>query len=258
MTSMPASRMPRRPASASRAASPGRWCGPARRRAPRLGRRAMTASVSISSTTTPRYSMRTPGDDLEAVEQLPGARPAVGLDEADHEVGAAFHAPVPLLEHARTSCRPRAPCPGRRAGCRAQAGRARRCARASARRSGRWSTPATRSWLSEPVQVEVDLEHVDRSGPRRPSSGCSVCRSMAAWTSATGMPRAAAMRSAWYAGSLGADVRIEPGPRGWSRGPPGPGASPWAARRRSTSAVTRSMSFWLVGARLEPDDALAS
>ena len=64
-----------------------------------VGRRARMASVSISSTTTPRYSIRRRGHDLEAVEQLEGVRPAVRLDEADDEVRAPLAASMALLEH---------------------------------------------------------------------------------------------------------------------------------------------------------------
>ncbi len=38
----------------------------------------------------------------------------------------------------------------------------------------------------------------------------------------------------------------------------GSGASGFSLRRRSTSAVTRSRSFFDVGPRFEPDDAVAS
>ena len=39
------------------------------------------------------------GHDLEVAELLRGARPAVGLDEADDHVGAALVAPATLVEH---------------------------------------------------------------------------------------------------------------------------------------------------------------
>ena len=40
-----------------------------------------------------------PGQDLEALQQLDRPRPAVGLDETDDDVGAALLAPMRLLEH---------------------------------------------------------------------------------------------------------------------------------------------------------------
>ena len=40
-----------------------------------------------------------PGHDLEVAELLGGARPTVGLDEPDHDVGATLVAPAALVEH---------------------------------------------------------------------------------------------------------------------------------------------------------------
>ncbi len=40
-----------------------------------------------------------PRDHLQAVDQCGGVRAAVGLDEADHHVGAALGTPVPLAQH---------------------------------------------------------------------------------------------------------------------------------------------------------------
>ena len=63
------------------------------------GRRASTASRSISSNVVPRYSSASPRDDLEVADLLGGARSPVGLDEADDDVGAALGAPAALVEH---------------------------------------------------------------------------------------------------------------------------------------------------------------
>ena len=64
-------------------------CGRARRPARPSGRRAMMASVSISSTTTPRYSIRRRGTISRPSSSSSVCGPAVGLDEADDEVRAA-------------------------------------------------------------------------------------------------------------------------------------------------------------------------
>ena len=53
------------------------------------GRRASTASTSISSKLVPRYSIAAARHDLEVADLLRRARAAVGLDEADHHVGSA-------------------------------------------------------------------------------------------------------------------------------------------------------------------------
>ena len=55
--------------------------------------------MSISSNVVPRYSMRAARHDLEVADLLGGVRAAVGLDEADDDVGAALVAPPALVEH---------------------------------------------------------------------------------------------------------------------------------------------------------------
>ena len=64
------------------------------------GLRARTASRSISSTATPRYSMRRRGTTSRPVDQRRGLGAAVRLDEAEHDVDAALLQRVRLLEHA--------------------------------------------------------------------------------------------------------------------------------------------------------------
>ncbi len=56
---------------------------------------------------------RPPRHDLEAVEQLGGLRPAVRLDEADDDVGAAVEAAAGLAEHREGLAHARAPRRGR-------------------------------------------------------------------------------------------------------------------------------------------------
>ena len=96
-----------------------RWCGRARRRAPPAGARASTASTSISVELDAAVGDRPAGHDLQAVEQLGGLGPAVGLDEPDDDVGAALGAAVGLAEHGVGLADARAPRRGRCAARRA-------------------------------------------------------------------------------------------------------------------------------------------
>ena len=78
----------------------GRWCGRTRRRAPTSGRRRRMASTSISVERRCRGARPSArGIDLEVADLLGGARPAVGLDDADDDVGAALAAAAALVEH---------------------------------------------------------------------------------------------------------------------------------------------------------------
>ena len=61
--------------------------------------RAMTASTSISSSVTPRYSILRRGIDFEVLQLRLGVRATVGLDEADHDVEAAGAQRVRLPQH---------------------------------------------------------------------------------------------------------------------------------------------------------------
>ena len=63
------------------------------------GRRARTASRSISSRVAPRYSTRTAWDDREVPQLLLRASTAVGLHVADDHVSAAAPPPPSLVEH---------------------------------------------------------------------------------------------------------------------------------------------------------------
>ena len=73
------------------------------------GRRAITASTSISSSVTPRYSICLSRHDLEVAELRVGVGATVRLDEADDDVDAAATEIVRLVEHADTSFRCRRP-----------------------------------------------------------------------------------------------------------------------------------------------------
>ncbi len=64
-----------------------------------VGFRARTASRSISSKVDPRYSTIASRDGLESLAHLDGVRPAVALDEADHDVGATLEPALALVEH---------------------------------------------------------------------------------------------------------------------------------------------------------------
>ena len=64
-----------------------------------LGLRASTASTSISSNVVPRYSMTPARDDLEIPDLRGGVGPAVRLDVADDDIGAALVPSPALVEH---------------------------------------------------------------------------------------------------------------------------------------------------------------
>ena len=91
--------VPRRPASACRCGSRAHWCGPARPRGRRRGRRARTASTSISVKTVSRYSSSRRGICSSPCSIDLGARPAVVLHEGHHAVGAAFDPAVRFGQH---------------------------------------------------------------------------------------------------------------------------------------------------------------
>ena len=82
-------------------------------------------------------------------------------------------------------------------------------------------------------------------------------RAIAARTSASPIPRAAAIRATWYSAAAGLISGSSPEPDVVTRST-GTGAFPFAARSSSTAAVTRSMRAWFVGPRFEPADAFAS
>ena len=179
-------------------------------------------------------------DDLEAVEELEGLRPPVGLDEADHDVRASFPASMALLEHAV-----RLADAGRHAEVDAQPSAAARRLRADARehlvaRRADVERVALRDRsLEQAVQVEVELEDVHAGSPRSPNSGCSVCRATIARTASAVMPRAAATRATWYSADAGlmsgsspdAEVVIR------STGIGTPGFAAWYAATASVDAV---------------------
>ncbi len=155
-----------RPASASRGREPGALECASSSMSATVGRRAITASTSISSTITPRYSIRRRGTTSRPSEQLRGPRAAVGLDEADDDVRAALRASMPLLEHpvrladagshAQVDPQPAAPA---------------RCVAAEAGEQPVGIRPLVeevalghRSTLpshEQAVQVQVELQHVD-------------------------------------------------------------------------------------------------
>ena len=99
----------RRPASASRCATRARWCGRTRRRARPAGSRAQDRRRRPSrSSTVPRYSTSFSGNHLEIADLLGGLDPAVRLDDADHDVGAAARCGGRPRRASCTSCRRRA------------------------------------------------------------------------------------------------------------------------------------------------------
>ena len=63
------------------------------------GRRASTAVDVHLGEGRAAVHDRPAGHHLQALDHLRGVRPAVGLDEADDDVGAAVEAPMALAEH---------------------------------------------------------------------------------------------------------------------------------------------------------------
>ena len=75
-------------------------CARARPRSPPADCRAMTASTSISSSVTPRYSIAERGIDFQVAHLAAVSCASVRLDEADHDVHAAAPEIMRLVEHA--------------------------------------------------------------------------------------------------------------------------------------------------------------
>ena len=100
ITSMPRARMSSTLCQRFSCADPGTLVCASSSTATTAGRRAMTAAVSISSKTLPRYSMRLRGMTRQALRQLRDRDAPVGLDEADDEVLAALE---PSLRLGRAS-----------------------------------------------------------------------------------------------------------------------------------------------------------
>ena len=174
---------PRRPASASPAASPARSCGRARRSSATVGRRAMTASVSISSTVDAAVADAAARHDLEPVEE--GGRSAAGrASRRSRRRRRCRGRPGGGPPRASgTSCRRPAPCRGRArrrprlAERRRPSGTARASRRATGgRRSASRSVPViaaspSRSRLSaqdvDPRLAEEAEQRAPRCGGRR-------------------------------------------------------------------------------------------
>ena len=142
-----------------------------------LGRRARTASRSISSNVG--AAVGRPSRGARPRGRRPARRSwlaAVGLDEADDDVGAALARGAGPRRASRRSCRPRA---RRRGRCAAEPRRHRRSSR----------LPVTAP--SAASSARLSSQHVDaaaRRGSR--ASGPSVCSSTSARTSATVEARA--------------------------------------------------------------------
>ena len=178
------------------------------RRAPRQDQR----SVSISSTTTPRYSIRRRGtisrpSSSSSVCGRPCAstKPTTrSVPRADASMALLEH-PVGLADagrHAEVDAQPPA------AAGHVSSGRARASRRPS---GGRRTRRAPGRSLQQPVQVEVELEDVDPRLAEEPEQRLlGVARRRPRGRRRPVMPRAAATRATWYSADGRADVRIEP------------------------------------------------
>ena len=71
------------------------------------GRRASSASTSISSSVVPRYSSRRGGTRSRSPISARGLFTAVCLDDSDHDIGAAAPAPMGFPEHRERLADPR-------------------------------------------------------------------------------------------------------------------------------------------------------
>ncbi len=129
-----------------------------------VGWRAMTASVSISSTTTPRYSMRRRGTTSRPSSRAAVLRPAVRPRRSRpprRSRGPCGDGPP---RASGRSCRRRAPSRGRRGGARARPARIRPIAGQHLLRRGADVERVALAGLAhrrQPVQVEVDEQDVD-------------------------------------------------------------------------------------------------
>ncbi len=156
-----------------------------------LGRPGQDARTSISSCDVPRWSIAPPRDDLEVPDLLGGVHPAVGLDEADDDVGAPRGPPPPLVEH-----RERLADAGRGAEVDPQDALA-----ASSRTPRPQCAPAPDLGSS----ARLSSSTLTFGSPRKPSWRPSVWSATSARTAATGSPRSRATRStcsAAYAGEM--------------------------------------------------------
>ena len=236
-----------------------------------VGRRAMTASVSISSTTTPRYSIRRRGTTSRPSISSADDGAPVGLDEADDDVGAARLPPVALLEHPVGLADARAPCPGRSGAGRARSASPRGCAPASRPPwadvervalgigHGRAAAHRRRS-LQQPVEVEVQLQDVDARLTEEPEQRLlRVALRRPRARRRASCPRAVATRATWNSAAAGLMSGIEARRRRRHE------VHRDRARRRSTARSSstrcgdacRSAPGWS-GPRLEPAEPLAS
>ena len=161
-TWIPASRITSTSSQRLARADPGAFVWASSSTSATVGRRAMTASVSISSTVMSLYATVRRGTTSRPSTSAGRERPAVGLHEPDDDVRAAAGPPVALLEHpvgladagrhAEVQPQP----PARRSPPRSGTAPAARPATA-----GRRGRRAPRRSSQEPVQVEVELEDVD-------------------------------------------------------------------------------------------------
>jgi hypothetical protein len=170
-TSMPASSSARTSCQRFSNRDPGRWCAPARRRAPGW-LRASAASRSSSVSVAPRYSTRRRGNHSSPSQQCSRLDAAVRLDEADHDVDALAAQPLRTREHRERLPDPRC---GAEVDLQPAAARLRRFAlhRGEQLRRGRafgiartMGIRVLRSACSAPaVEREVEFEHVDEAAP---------------------------------------------------------------------------------------------
>ncbi len=252
-----------------------RWCAPARPPATSCGRRASTASRSISSTVRPRYSTSRRGDRLQPVHERQRFRAAVRLDQADDDVQ-----PVAPPACAVVSISNVLPTPGaapRKILSRPRPSRGIAVSKASG--EGRPSRPLMRRHVppvhagasryqpssAQGVQRQVEREHVDcasrragrTAGPRcgRPPAAHAVHRQVARLGDARHLEQGGRRRDVGVeaAGRRGDQVHRDRGAAGSPRPACRVGASPgraapwrWGRRwsRRSSARCTAPGPSW--------------
>ena len=142
------------------------------------GRRARTASTSISSKRRAPVLDRAARDDLQVADLLRVCCAAVGLDDADDDVGRRGRGVDVPRRASRTSCRRPAPRRGRCGACR-----------------GPW-----RKWtrIRRPASsARLSARTFTRGSPMNPSVRSCVFSSTSSSTRSSSSPRDRATRGAW-------------------------------------------------------------
>ena len=239
-----------------------RSCGPARRSSATVGL-ARDDRVGVHLLDDDAAVLDPPArHDLEAVEQLGGVRPAVGLDEADDEVRAARRPAGGPPRASGRSCRR----PGAMPEVDAQAAARRSPASAWTRASissavgpdvERVALGVDQVTRQQAVEVEVEQQDVDARLAEEAEERLLGVAGDAARTSSSVMPRAAATRATWYSAAAGLMCGSSPDAEVVTRST-GIGASPLRGPEPLDVGRDPVDERLFVGPRFEPAEAFAS